>query len=431
MKRTRVEQKRMVKRKGETGKTGSKAGRRNMRGPVRGAGQSTVRRESRAGQKTCCTRTAYHSWKSGKLPEGCRLCVEGRKLVLFVTGICPRKCFYCPLSDTKKNKDVIYANEWKLENENDTKSMISEAELTGAKGAGITGGDPFARAGRTAKYIRLLKKKFGKDFHIHLYAPLELITGQKLKKLYDAGLDEIRIHPDFRSKKHWPKISLIKQHDWKVGMEIPALPGREKRTREIIDYFIGSLDFLNINELEISDTNAQNLVRNGFTTKNSVSYGVEGSQQLAFRLMRKYGAKLPIHYCTTTLKDRVQLANRIKLRARNVAARHDHITPDGMLVRGALYLHELAPGFGYRKKLEKVKGSDSERKRILRKLGRMRRKISEQYRIKKGYIGTDRDKLRLLTSPAIAGLIKQKDLKPAIVTEYPTWDQTEIEVQFL
>lgn len=374
-------------------------------------------------------KTHFYSWKTGKLAKGCSLCVTGSKLVLFVTGLCSKKCFYCPISEKKMNKDVIYANEWKLENENDTQSLIKEAELTEARGAGITGGDPFCRLERTARYIRLLKKRFGREFHIHLYAPLELITEGKLRKLHKAGLDEIRVHPDFNDRKHWNKIGLIRRFSWDIGMEIPAIPSYKKKTIGMIDYFKDRIDFLNVNELEISDTNAQQLVERGFRPKDRISYGVKGSQELAIYLLKKYGKKLDMHYCTTTLKDRVQLASRIRIRAKNIAQPYDIVTEEGMLVRGALYLDELIPGFGYRKKLEKL--GKNKRKRILAKLNMTMKKFKKDYKIKKGYMRVDDSKLRLLTSPAMAKLIKENFLKGAIVTEYPTWDQTEVEVVFV
>jgi pyruvate formate-lyase activating enzyme-like uncharacterized protein len=134
-------------------------------------------------------KTRFYSWKKGGIAKGCQLCVQGRKLVMFVTGLCSRPCFYCPLADTKKDLDVIFANEWKLKSEDDIDPIIKEAKLTGAKGAGITGGDPLVRLERTVKYIKLLKKKFGKKFHIHLYTMPELITENSLMKLHKAGLD--------------------------------------------------------------------------------------------------------------------------------------------------------------------------------------------------------------------------------------------------
>ena len=62
-------------------------------------------------------KTAYYSWKNGTLPKGCQMCVKGQKLVLFVTGLCPRNCFYCPISEKKHKKDVVYADEWPIKNE--------------------------------------------------------------------------------------------------------------------------------------------------------------------------------------------------------------------------------------------------------------------------------------------------------------------------
>ncbi|MDD5178631.1 MAG: radical SAM protein, partial [Candidatus Nanoarchaeia archaeon] len=172
-------------------------------------------------------RTKYYSYKTGDLCRGCQLCVTGSKLVLFVTGICARNCYYCPLSDEKKNKDLVFANEWKVEKDED---MLKEAELCDSKGAGITGGDPLLRLERTIHYIKLLKEKFGKEFHIHLYTIPESITPSNLKGLYDAGLDEIRFHPDLENNKNWNKISLAFGFKWGVGIEIPVIPGKQEQT---------------------------------------------------------------------------------------------------------------------------------------------------------------------------------------------------------
>ena len=61
-------------------------------------------------------KTKFFSKKIGNLPKGCRQCVKGQKLVFFVTGICPRRCYYCPISDKKYQHDVIYANERPVKN---------------------------------------------------------------------------------------------------------------------------------------------------------------------------------------------------------------------------------------------------------------------------------------------------------------------------
>jgi len=103
------------------------------------------------------------------LSPACKMCADGSKMVVLITGLCPAKCFYCPLSLEKTGKDRIFADEWELSNEDDIDKLIKEAEYIEATGAGITGGDPLVVWQRTKKYIKLLKEKFGQDFHIHLY----------------------------------------------------------------------------------------------------------------------------------------------------------------------------------------------------------------------------------------------------------------------
>src|SRR5512139_3746581 len=92
------------------------------------------------------------------LPEGCRLCYKGAKMVLFVTGICGKKCFYCPVSEARREKDVVFANERRVEKDED---IIEEALSMDALGTGITGGEPLLRLDRVVHYIRILKNRFG------------------------------------------------------------------------------------------------------------------------------------------------------------------------------------------------------------------------------------------------------------------------------
>jgi hypothetical protein len=251
-----------------------------------------------------------------------------------------------------------------------------------------------------------------------------LITEEKLKRLYDSGLDEIRIHPCITDKKDWDKIELVRKFDWNVGVEIPVIPNLEKETKELIDYFNDKIDFLNMNELEISDTNANEIVKLGFTPKDEMSYGVKGSEELALKLLGYCLAKnINVHYCTTKLKDKVQLANRIIRRAKNVANDFDKVDEEGIITRGALYLDELKPSFGYRKKLEAA-----DRKEIIKKLKDAKKKLRFRSKL-------DEVKLRLICSQGDAenhsDEIKKQGLIPAVVEEYPTWDAVEITVTFI
>jgi uncharacterized protein len=345
--------------------------------------------------------TGHYSYASGHLPKGCELCMKGLKTVVFITGICPKTCFYCPISEQKHQKDVVHINEWPTKS---IKDLFTEIRLCGSKGAGITGGDPLARLDRAVRYIKEMKKRFGKGFHIHLYTPLDLVNAKSLKRLYDAGLDEIRFHPEIGNRKVWEKMRLAKAYDWDMGIEIPAIPGYEKETKGLIDYSSDFIGFLNINELEISDTNAQQLLERGFVPKDRISYGVKGSEAMAKRLL-KYAEKkgLATHYCTSKLKDKVQLSERIKRRAERARQPFDIVTKEGMLVRGAVYSTDLKK---VKKTLDALKIESS----------------------------IDKARKRVLLSAAEAednAKMLKKYGKVAIVEEYPTFDCMNVQTVFL
>jgi len=372
----------------------------------------------------------FHSYNSGKLPKGCVYCVKGEKLVLFVTGVCPRKCYFCPVSDEKYQKDVVFANELKARN---FKDIFAEAKAMNAKGSGITGGDPLVKLNRTTDYIKKSKKYFGKKFHIHIYTSLNLVSEKTLKKLYLAGLDEIRFHLDLDSKKLWKKLELAKKFNWDVGVELPLLPNKEKEIMEIIDYIHDKVDFLNLNELEVADNNHSNLKQFGFHVKNKTSYAIKGSLELGLKLInysksKKY--KIPIHLCTAKLKDAVQLSNRIKREAKIIKHDFDIMDKEGLLIRGALYLPEFKPGFSYRKKLK-----NANKEKYIKKLNRLIIKIKNKLKFNNNDFVIDKNKLRILLSKK--NIIKNKELflkmnlVLAIVTEYPTADQFEVELEFL
>ena len=222
-------------------------------------------------------KTKYFSYKNKDIPRGCKLCVKGRKLVVFITGVCSNNCFYCPLSDEKYKKDVIYANEMPIK---DLKDIIKEAKLCSATGAGITGGDPLTRFERTIEVIKLLKKEFGKKFHIHLYTPLNHINEEKIKKLEKVGLDEIRFHPNVDDDSLWKKVEL--KTNIPKCVEIPVIPTKKEQTIKLIKYIKEHIDFLNLNELEYSDTKHTNLAELGFYGWNKYESTLLDTNTLGF-----------------------------------------------------------------------------------------------------------------------------------------------------
>ncbi|MFC2154123.1 radical SAM protein [Candidatus Altiarchaeota archaeon] len=373
--------------------------------------------------------TAFLSKRIGSLPEGCQLCVRGEKLVLFVTGLCPRRCWYCPISEKKKNRDVVYANERPIKFRRD---VLEEARLMEARGAGFTGGDPLTRLDRTLDYIRLLKKEFGPGFHIHLYTSGIGASRKVLGRLFKAGLDEIRFHP---AKKDWRKIKDALTFDWSVGVEIPTLPGEIERTKSFISYIDDlGVNFINLNELEVSYTNVDNIERRGYEPMDE-SFSVNGVEKAAEELLSfcQMETSLRVHYCTIALKDGFQIGNRLKRRARNVAREFDVVTNEGLLVRGAIYLQEFSPSYGYERKIESL--SSQKRIRLIERLRGITERLKTEFGIPEEFLRVDDRKIRILTradiTEKIADELKKLKLKPAIVEEYPTWDALTVDLEHI
>ncbi len=278
------------------------------------------------------------------LSPSCSSCAEGRKLVLFVTGVCDTGCFYCPLSDTRNHNPAMYANERLCLGRNDDElgdQVVEEARAQGATGAGITGGDPMLVPDLTVAMVGRLTKEFGPSFDMHLYTSKhpDRATLGRLKR---AGLDEIRFHPH---EKHWKQLrgSAFEQslrdaraEGLRIAFEVPALPGAEPGLKALLDFavFMG-VDFVNLNELEYTHTNGEELVRRRLRVEAD-GVSIAGSRKLAVDLVKSYGTKLPMHYCSARFKDAVQLTNRVKRRAERTARPLDLVNEDGLLVLGVV-----------------------------------------------------------------------------------------------
>ncbi|RLF67984.1 MAG: radical SAM protein [Thermoplasmata archaeon] len=274
----------------------------------------------------------------GRLPKGCEYCWRGSKLVLFVTGLCNMKCPYCPLSEKRRGKDVVYANENLVYSVDD---IIEEAYRMSAEGAGITGGEPTLVLDRTIGYINLLKERFGERFHIHMYTTtVDLHT---IKELSEAGLDEIRFHPPPQT---WGKIERTPYYkaidralntSMDVGVEIPALPDKVDDMIHLAEKLDDlGVQFLNMNELEIVESNYKELSRLGYEFRDDESVAALGSDLAALTVIYSADVDMTLHFCSSRYKDAGQLRQRFLRIARNIAKDYELVTEEGTIMRGII-----------------------------------------------------------------------------------------------
>lgn len=284
------------------------------------------------------------SFHRGNLPEGCKKCLKGEKVVLYTTGRCTVGCKYCTIGEERKSIDSMHINEIPLQDrDNIFDSIIQEISLCEATGAGITGGDPLEVPDRTISFIRGLKSHFGSSFHIHLYTSAKLLTTQLLAMLVEAGLDELRIHPKNLIDEHAINVALSAKSTYPsliVGLEVPGIPGKNKELSKLIEIAdSNNLDFININELEFTTTNFEHLEQSGFISLPTNS-AVQGSHNMVESIFEEKlnSTRVPLHFCSSGSKDAIQLTQRFRRRAHQVAKPFQSISEEGELEYGELYL---------------------------------------------------------------------------------------------
>ncbi|MEM4823823.1 MAG: radical SAM protein [Zestosphaera sp.] len=262
----------------------------------------------------------------GKLPEGCNLCIKGLKSVFFVTGACNEKCFYCPISNSRRGKTNAYLNEVLVSGKND---IVLEVLASGSRGVGITGGDPLLAIDYVIEVIRTLKKVLGKSFHIHMYTTGGNLKAEHLDRLSDAGLDELRIH--VTGPYSWSALKLALDHSFNTGIENPAIPDSSKLRDLVREGYRLGVQFINLNEMEVSESNYAGILSKGFKI-NPDGLTVSGSREAALQVMNwvlEEGTTLNIHYCPARFKDKYQYRRRLIKRFKRTRLPYEIISREG------------------------------------------------------------------------------------------------------
>ena len=275
----------------------------------------------------------------------------GSKLVLFITGNCHWQCDYCPLSETRRDIDWMFANERRCETFDE---VIEEARAMRATGAGITGGDPLMARERTLEGISRLKSEFGPEFHLHMYTSIPF-NPELASEFADAGLDEIRFHLlGLDAERYRSTISACSDSGILTGVEIPCEPDKREELLSLLEELRSfDISFMNLNELEITVGNHENMELRGFNLSTEITAGASGSNELALDMKSRVNAAeqglqdpldgdsrepygFHLKFCTAVFKDAGQLRRRFLRRGESTISPHEVLTEDGTLIFGAI-----------------------------------------------------------------------------------------------
>lgn len=279
----------------------------------------------------------YNVTLRGRIARGCELCLLGAKSVIFITGLCPLSCPYCPVSAERFGRDVIYVNDVPVQRIEDIPRVVAEYA---SDGAAITGGDPSVVPERVKAVAEILKREFGDGFHIHMYTHILNLNGRRTGIITASRVDEVRIHVTSKEQARGKEkyVKALAASGKAVGVEVPALPGFERQIAEAINHLAPHISFVNINELDVSETNHHRLKALGYKAEG---LNIPGSLEAARKIAELVTA--PVHICTGKTKDLVQIGTRLFRHAMATARPNEYVQDDGTVAYDEEGNHPRSP----------------------------------------------------------------------------------------
>lgn len=264
-----------------------------------------------------------------RLSMGCRICGQGTWSCLFINGKCNCRCFYCP--SRQDEIDVPITNTVPFLRESDYVDYIEKFRFSGVS---ISGGEPLLTFDRTRGYISAVKRKFGAGVYVWMYTNGALATPERLCRLRDAGLDEIRFDigaTGYSLDNARSAVGIIPH----VTVEIPAIPEDfEQMKLRIVEMKAAGIDYLNLHQLRLTPHNFSHLTARGYTFLHGEKVTVLESEITALNLLRhsvENSVGLPVNYCSFVYKNRFQKAAARKRSAELICKRHEDVTENGYI----------------------------------------------------------------------------------------------------
>lgn len=265
----------------------------------------------------------------GALSPGCVACAKGTWSCIYIHNKCNTDCFFCPRKKNTTNRNLAKTEGGILFGPDDYADYIDKF---GFKGIGFSGGEPLLLFDKLVRYIENVRRKNGNDVYIWMYSNGKLADIEKLKKLKEAGLNEIRFNISARNYDLTP-VRMAKGIIDKVTVEMPAIPEDYETVKIVLRKLckIG-VDFLNLHQLETYTGNYKNFVKRNYALLPVPHSPVFASEVTALKLLRHAAdkkIKLPINYCSCAYKYNIQLKGRRKRFSQWLKGRFYDITDFG------------------------------------------------------------------------------------------------------
>ena len=251
-----------------------------------------------------------------QISKGCQICGSGKWSCLFITNKCNASCFYCP---ARQDQDELPSTQGlSFENPIDYAHYVKHF---GFKGVSFSGGEPLLYFDRTLEYLKAVRKICGNDIYIWMYTNGILADQDKLQKLAEEGLNEIRF--DIGATGYsLDKVKLAKGVIPVVSIEIPAVPEEKIKLLNLLPQMVeAGVHHLNLHQMRLTPYNADKVVKRGYTIINAEKPIVLESELTALEIIqyaKEYNLELGINYCSFHYKNRFQKAGFRNMMIRNL-----------------------------------------------------------------------------------------------------------------
>ena len=239
---------------------------------------------------------------TGRLPEGCRPCLEGRGSNLCMTTRCNRECFFCFNPKPRADGMSVHGRPAKTPEE-----AVEILEGLDVASLGISGGEPLLDLDMLFGLVGAVRSRFGPAMRIDLYTNGDLLTPPLAEKLKAEGVGGLRVNLAAREYDPEPvKVALAAGLPAEV--EIPAVPEHEARVQELMEKLdrMGAPHLI-LHELFATGQNLDALESRRLEAKGEEPgaalpwSAVSKSEETAYRLLAhalRQKMRLSVYYCS-------------------------------------------------------------------------------------------------------------------------------------
>jgi uncharacterized protein len=247
---------------------------------------------------------------SGTLSPGCAICRDGYWDCNHINGRCTGNCFYCPQDHSMETEVDSTSDGFRLKSADEHVAYLKRLRF---RGVGFSGGEPLLVLERLLSHLAAIRREFGPSIYLWMYTNGDLVDRETLKRLKEAGLDEIRFNVS-TGDYDLSRVALARDYIPAVTVEIPAIPeDLPVLKKSLAAMQTLGVSFLNLHQMVTTQYNWRAFSIRPYHYSCEELLAVHESELCALRLLlhaREQQLHLPIHYCSLAYKLRFQRRGR-------------------------------------------------------------------------------------------------------------------------